>query len=135
MSEKQLDSQPTLIIETGTDAESRRAVFQLLGDEAKRAIERHADNPSDAQWQTTITIPTGDVGDEMRLFARSRRDLESSIDNMIEALIDPAKACELYRYFAALKQRAREDNLEVAGDWIKPDGSITNIDAKTETIQ
>jgi len=123
---------PVLVLGAGTDRESRAIAFHLLAAQAKADIHHLANG----RWETSIAIPSTDANsNEIRLYARSRRDLEASIDRLIGGFIDPAIACQLYAYFASLRRRGELGGLEIAGDMISPDGTITNIDSKTEEIQ
>ena len=124
------DAPVALVIDAGTDPESRAVAFRLLADEAKRNIRR-LDN---GRWEASMP-GDGDGRDEIRLYARTRRDLEASIDRLIAGFIDPATARRLYAYFASLRRRGERGNLEIAGDMISPDGTITDISAKRAEIQ
>ncbi len=121
-----------LVLDAGTDPESRALVFHLLADEAKRSARRL----ENGKWEASIPVPSSDTsGNEIRVYARTRRDLETSIDRLMSGFVDPATARALYGYFAALRRRGELGGLEIAGDMIAPDGTITNIDAKSEEIQ
>jgi hypothetical protein len=120
----------TLVLDAGRDPQSRAVAFRLLADEAKRNINRLANG----KWETSIMIPSPDSGNEIRIYARSRADLHDSIDRLISGFVDPRTACQLYGYFASLRRRGERGNLEIAGDMISPDGTITNVDAKSEEI-
>ena len=116
-----------LVIDAGRDRESRALAFHLLGQEAKRDIRRL----ENGRWEASIAIPSnGDGRNEVRLYARTRRDLESSIDRIIAGFVDPAVAGRLYAYFRSLRQRGVERNVAIAGDMITPEGEIVNIDSK-----
>jgi len=124
------DAQPlTLVIDAGRNPETRRIAFTLLADAAKREIKRLVNG----QWETSIPIPSdGDGRDEMRLFGRTRRDLESSVDRIVALLIDPQSAAQLYRYFATLAARGDRSGCAISSDLITPEGEIINADSKTE---
>ena len=121
------NNKPLLVIDAGIDPESRAVAFHLLGDQAKANVRRLGNG----HWESSITIPSPDAGsNEIKIYARSRRDLESSIDRLIAGFIDPATAQRLYSYFASLKRRGVERNVAIAGDMITPEGEIVNIDSK-----
>ncbi|HVA81668.1 MAG TPA: hypothetical protein VNF29_12150 [Candidatus Binataceae bacterium] len=126
------DAQPlTLVIDAGTDHDTRRIAFNLLGNAAKDAIQRLPNG----QWTTSIPIPSdsADAGyDEMRVVGRTRRDVEGTIDRIVASLVDPESAMRLYAYFRSLAQRGEHTGCAVSGDLITPEGEIVNIDSKTE---
>lgn len=124
--------QPVFVIDAGTDPESRAVAFHLLADQAKGNIRR-LDN---GRWEASIPVPSSAAGsNEIRVYARSRRDLEASIDHLIRGFIDPATARQLYNYFGSLRRRGVERNVAIAGDMITPSGEIVNIDSKTGEAQ
>ncbi len=91
------------MIDAGSDPESRAVAFQLLADQAKGDIRRLANG----RWEASIPVPSPDGnGNEIRCFARTRRDVESTIDDIIAMLVDFGE-----------------------------DGTIRNADAKSEEIQ
>jgi hypothetical protein len=125
------DAPFALVIDAGRDPESRAVAFNLLADQAKADIHRLANG----RWEAAIAIPSsGASSNEIRVYARSRRDLESSIDRLIGGFIDPKLARQLYAYLASLRRRGELGGLEITGDMISPDGLITNIDARSAEI-
>lgn len=97
------DVSPVFVIDAGSDPESRAVAFQLLADQAKGDIRRLANG----RWEASIPVPSPDGnGNEIRCFARTRRDVESTIDDIIAMLVDFGE-----------------------------DGTIRNADAKSEEIQ
>jgi hypothetical protein len=113
-----------LIIEaSASDVDQRRLAFALLGERIKRDGITRLPN---GRWEAIIRFG---LQAELKAYARTRRDAESAIEELMATLADPAQAIEIYRYFRSLAVRGEAGGLEVAGDLVTPDG-VFNVDAK-----
>jgi hypothetical protein len=125
-----LDRLGTIIIEaSATDPEQRQRAFGLLGERIKRDGITRLPN---GRWEAIVRFG---LHDELKAYARTRRDAESAIDRLMAMLADPAQAISVYRYFRSLAARGEADGLAVAGDLVTPDGAVQNCDAKSEVAQ
>lgn len=121
-------SAPSFIEASPTDADQRRLAFALLGERLKRDIVRLPNG----RWEAIIRFG---LDDEVKAYARTRRDAESAIDRFAELMADPAQAIAVYRYFRSLAARGEAGGLAVAGDRVTPDGAVHNCDTKSEVVQ